>query len=435
MSREFENESFICTNCIDDDGLIRRIERVGTIEICSNCDHEGNYTVTFSTLADWVSEVWKRWYHLSENKLVGYNLHDNPEYEQDGNDAELLIGELIGADEHITQHLIQIMCEGDFHEIKNGGEPTVDESQQYQQLSITAGDLEVKWNSYQSSIKHRQRFFNSSAKSFWDNLFSDLDELRTNNSNFDTLQRSSEQAIRTLTIENCHIYRARKLENIEQLKEFERNPQSNFSNPPPNLAREGRMNPDGISFFYGALDRDTCVAELRPSISEAIVSIEFKLTRNIRIVDFTILEQCYHDNPLSMFDEDYYEQITNRVLIRQLHSRISQPVLPGNEAEYLTTQVMAEFLANEYTPRLDGLIFSSVQHLNGQNLVLFPHAIASGNIIDLDTNQPTESALQVLPDTIRYHKVEQVEYTHKAVYISHGIPEYDGYLENEDLLF
>src|SRR5690606_20191201 len=34
--------------------------------------------------------------------------------------------------------------------------------------------------------------------------------------------------------------------------------------PPPGMATPGRLNLNGVSYFYGALDRDTAIAEVRP---------------------------------------------------------------------------------------------------------------------------------------------------------------------------
>lgn len=46
--------------------------------------------------------------------------------------------------------------------------------------------------------------------------------------------------------------------------------------------------------------------------------------------------------------------------LRKLHNLISQPVVPGHEADYLITQTMAEYLAHVHQPHFDGIMFKSV---------------------------------------------------------------------------
>ena len=58
-----------------------------------------------------------------------------------------------------------------------------------------------------------------------------------------------------------------------------------------------------------------------------------------------------------------------------LGKHISAPVLPHNEAlDYLPTQMIAEYLAEKHESKLDGIIFESVQHEGGKNVVLFHHS-------------------------------------------------------------
>ena len=61
--------------------------------------------------------------------------------------------------------------------------------------------------------------------------------------------------------------------------------------------------------------------------------------------------------------------------------------MPQDEAfEYLTTQVVAEYLANKVTLGIDGIIFGSSQTGgNGRNLVLFSHACGVESHDDLPT--------------------------------------------------
>src|SRR6202040_2120908 len=93
-------------------------------------------------------------------------------------------------------------------------------------------------------------------------------------------------------------------------------------------------------------------------------------TKPLRMIDFTRLEQSYGEG-LSYFQPDFTEETERRKFIRRLHSLISQPVVPGREADYLITQTMAEYLAHVHKEPFDGILFKSVQRAGGINVVLF----------------------------------------------------------------
>ena len=62
-------------------------------------------------------------------------------------------------------------------------------------------------------------------------------------------------------------------------------------------------------------------------------------------------------------------------LHRSLGRRMTKPVMPDDESfEYLATQAIANFLATENEPSLDGIIFQSAQSEEGRNVVLFHKA-------------------------------------------------------------
>lgn len=56
------------------------------------------------------------------------------------------------------------------------------------------------------------------------------------------------------------------LYGLGERSEITANPARNLGAPPKVRAGEGRMNPAGVPAFYGAFERETCVAELRPPV-------------------------------------------------------------------------------------------------------------------------------------------------------------------------
>ena len=136
------------------------------------------------------------------------------------------------------------------------------------------------------------------------------------------------------------------------------------------------MNAKGISVFYGSLDESTCIAEVRPPVGSQVVVARFEFLRGVTLLDLDALSRAYTDS--SVFDPAYAENLNRMVFLRSLVREISRPVMPQDEdAEYLVTQVVAEYFASRATPRFDGVIFNSSQTGgHGRNLVLFHHATA-----------------------------------------------------------
>lgn len=139
------------------------------------------------------------------------------------------------------------------------------------------------------------------------------------------------------------------------------NPAIELGPPPPEKACAGRLNFEGASVFYGALNRETCIAELTPSLSSTIVSGAFKLEEGVRLLDLLTLDRSHCKDDLSIFQPDYYERRISRSFLRLFHQQIRRPVLPGWEHEYLVTQVLSDYLMNGHLPPIDGMLFSSVQ--------------------------------------------------------------------------
>lgn len=215
-------------------------------------------------------------------------------------------------------------------------------------------------------MKHGNRFFNDNAKAFLDWLFDDLGEY--------CAPLSEHAVVPVLTPDNAPpIYRARTCLASGSVDEILANPARNLGAPPKARAGEGRMNPAGVPAFYGALERLTCIAELRPPVGGTVVSGEFRLNKDVRVLDFTRLEEADPGPMLSFFDPAFFAKEGRREFLRYLHGEITLPVLPGLERDYLTTQVIAEYLATHCKPRIDGVMFSSVQQDCGTNIVLFSH--------------------------------------------------------------
>ncbi|NKI17976.1 RES family NAD+ phosphorylase [Spongiibacter sp. KMU-166] len=420
MSDFYDENSLFCTDCTSDRGLQAKIQLCSMKGNCSICHTESVYVVTFRELATWLEEIWREWYHIGEYQPVVRSDSDRVDYEQRGDEPNLLLGELVDFvrdEEEVLDTLIELMSEGDTYEVMQGGEALIDSCQCYQKRKLYLAQVEYRWEVFVRSLKHHTRYFNNSAKEFFDCLFDGIQEVHSwelpqNSQDLTNYgRRSNQPVVIEYAPRSMPIFRARKATSDKVFQAIVDDPDVELSNPPDEFATEGRMNPKGISYFYGAADRETCVAELRPSIGEQVISGEFELTEKVVLLDLTLLSTSYHRKIESMFEDDYLEKRIDRELLRQLERLIAQPVLDGDEFDYLPTQAMSEYLARHATPRIDGIVFNSVQRAGGKNIVLFPHILRKDNHSS-DGFGAGQSGIKVKPESLIHHQVKRI--THET---------------------
>jgi hypothetical protein len=439
MSDSYDETSLFCVECTKDSGLQEKIHFCSTKGDCSICHTKSVSVVTFGELACWLEEIWREWYHLGEYQGV--------DYEQRGDEPYFLLDELIqiicdeGEGEEVIGTLIELMSEGDMHEVKWGGDALIDTCQCYEKRSLHLYLVEHRWETFVRSLKHHTRYFNTSAKEFFDNLFANVQEVQSRGFPEDLFvlinqnKLSNNPVVIECAPESMPIFRARKVTSNQLLKNIASAPEVELSNPPDEFASEGRMNPRGISYFYGAVDRETCVAELRPSMGESVISGEFELTEKVTLLDLTLLSTSYHKKMESIFDNDYLENRIARELLRQLQRLIAQPILYGDEFDYLPTQAMSEYLARLATPKIDGIIFKSVQRESGKNIVLFPHVLRKDNH-SADYIGSGQSRIKLKPNSLIYHQVERITHVTKDQSNVDGkVPEFFDYTAEDSNSF
>ena len=150
--------------------------------------------------------------------------------------------------------------------------------------------------------------------------------------------------------------------------------ESQLGAPPSILASAGRMNPVGISYFYGAFVPGTAVAEVVQRPPTAVGLGAFLASRPLHVVDLTKIP------PLpSVFDGEQRDAREAILFLREFTRQISQPVQKNGmeHIEYLPSQVVCEYLAQVFNTdgkgsRLDGIVYPSAMKQGFTNIVLFP---------------------------------------------------------------
>ncbi len=213
---------------------------------------------------------------------------------------------------------------------------------------------------------------------------------------FDFLNQLADRLNDRLLIElspGTKIYRAR----LEQKGTIFKH--KDLTSPPIEKTRNSRMSPAGISLFYGGLDVETCICEVRPNVGEKVIVAEFQVLKTLKILNLSARE--LEEQPLSIFDEKYsfeYEEYF-KPFINYFVRDISRPIRPNDAAvDYTPTQVFTEFMRirkfrdlievitnnTGETYNITGLLYNSFLNKDGVNIVLFRGP-------DISTDQPGQN--------------------------------------------
>lgn len=278
---------------------------------------------------------------------------------------------------------------------------------------------EGRWNQFVEGVQYTHRFFNSNAGEFLDSVFSLLvadDHIL------------KPEAIRTMANGDL-MYRARLAKGFSEAEKIINDPAGQFGPTPRFLASSQRMTPNGISALYCALERETCLSEIRSITGDYVVSTALTPVAELKLLDLTVLDQIEPPD-LSLLDVGFREALHHKVFLGSLVKKMSRPKARNDELSYLSTQVVFEYLRLRFGKQVDGLVFPSVQTgEKGTNVVLFPEASRLAYVppseseaerlgdekppvvveVELDNPFKPPTKVVVVHDSIRYHKVTAIE--------------------------
>lgn len=223
-----------------------------------------------------------------------------------------------------------------------------------------------EWRKFDRSLKTEARFFSRIAVDHLASVFGGIDQLNTTDSRPLVVRAGP-------GFEINYLYRARVFQSEDLLREALSRPDIHLGSPPAKLASAGRMNALGISVFYGATEANVALAEARPPVGSKVTVAKFDIIRPLHLLDLTAIVNVKDGG--SIFDHSLKGRLERVSFLRSLGILMTKPVMPNDEAfDYLATQAVADFLATENKPQLDGIIFHSVQANSGHNVVLFHKA-------------------------------------------------------------
>ena len=371
MAGQDDDSEHVCFDCIGDQLLSDEVKIKGIPALCSYCGHS-NEAVSLDELADRIHEVFQEHFERAYDERGWFDsvfLQEGMRgyWTPDGKRVVDVISEIARLPEETAKDLADLLS-GRFHfgAIKDGGEDPYDSEAYYKERSPDDWDFRYSWKSFCDEIMYRERIFPKNAEPVLQEIFGGLSTLETYDGN---------SVIRILNqSDEFPIWRARTAQSKRDLIAILKDPAQHLGPPPHSSTEAGRMNQKGIPVFYGAVEKATCVAEIRPPVGSRVVIGKFSLSRPVMLLDLGQLSKVYVD--VSHFAPDYSVLHGRASFIRQLVTEISRPILPQDaDREYLPTQFVASYLAHRMTPTFDGIIFPSSQtEGNGQNVVLFNHA-------------------------------------------------------------
>jgi RES domain-containing protein len=155
-----------------------------------------------------------------------------------------------------------------------------------------------------------------------------------------------------------------------RLTESEALDASEMGAPPANKTAAGRANPVGIPYLYLSFSEETCIYEARAGNHSRLTIGTFHPRRDLSVLN---LADIVPPDFFSVEDVGAVEEQVRRISLHRylvaLGDELKKPIrVTDQPIDYIPTQYLCE-LAKSLG--LDGVLYSSSQHSNGRNLVVF----------------------------------------------------------------
>lgn len=361
------SKKYLCSSCVEEEFLKAEIEQEGQVSTCSYCGQIGP-SYSLPKIAERIEGVIEEHFERTPEESDSWS-HGLYDWEREGDPVVSVISDLACIEEEPATD-IQEYLEGKhaIHDKDHIGEECEFHSDSlYKESDINDREWWLQWGRFRRSLQEEARFFNREAAEHLETLFRGLDDLKTWNDRPMITMAGPRTKLRAL-------YRARVFQSEAPLVEALRWPERHLGPPPASIAGAGRMNPRGISVFYGATAKPIAIAEVRPPVGSQVLVGRFTITRNLRLLDLTALKLVSESG--SLFDPEFSRRLERAKFLRALSEHMTRPVMPDDEAtDYLPTQAIADFLSTWSGLELDGILFPSVQaESQGKNVVLFHKA-------------------------------------------------------------
>jgi hypothetical protein len=377
---------FVCYACIGDAFLKAEIQHEEKPRVCMICGTRKR-AIAFEDLCDRVHEIVSEKFRPTASEPESWEMYKDAEvdWEREGQTIDEVLYEILECNDSLVEALKQELSNQhhSFDDAAMGTEDPYGDEVHYVLSKPNDYEFHDVWSAFEREIRTRARFFSSTALSLLDEIFGDMNRFRAHDR---PLIRETGPGTATEVL-----YRARRAFDNAEIGRIVEHPARELGAPPSRSAGSGRMNPRWISMFYGALDPDTCVAEMRAPVGGSVVIGRFKMVRKLQLLDLDVLQHLFVEKA-SYFDPAFWRLRDKAQFLKRLVVIMSRPVLPTDEDyQYLPTQAVAEYLSERMTPKLDGIIYPSSQRGGkGENAVLFRRASSVESDGTDDLNMETD---------------------------------------------
>lgn len=372
MGRNNENSQFVCHACIGDVYLKGEIRSEREPHACMICGKKKR-AIPFCDLCDRIHYILTSEFVRTDSEPSSWALYKELEidWKREGENLYDILDEMLECGESLIEAVKKELSSRyySYDEMVSGEEDPYGDEVHYRLQEPEDYQFCSTWSDFEREIRTRNRFFNSKAESLLNKIFSSLD----------CFQAHAKPLIRETGpgTGTEFLYRARCASYRAEIARILEHPACELGAPPSRLAASGRMNPQWISMFYGALDPETSVAEVRPPTGSFVIVGKFTIVRDLRLLDIGAFQHLFVKSERQSFFDPEFGQLRDKVrFLKRLVDIMSRPVLPSDEDyHYLPIQAVAEYLSEKMGFRLDGLVFPSSQRGGkGENVVLFRHA-------------------------------------------------------------
>lgn len=358
------DNNYFCKDCIGDDYYLHWwIKQYGGEEECDECNA---YTQT-ANIEELVKQIEPQ---LTAQILITDNDFYHPRYGYPEGDSLDMVFQEMGVEEKAAKAIADKLFQENF--CYSSHEYGFYDPEKFYELTRPSGStFEAGWQRFKDVSAHGSRYFNPDVRLFLDRLF--LDNEIDKSLSKSKLEIGPDSEIKALV-------RAREFNTLTDARHSLEYPDKQLGAAPIGKSSAGRMNTAGSSVFYGALDDDTALAEIRPSVGGYVVSADFMILRDLKILDFRALAQNIDFNGGSHFDPDTIKMLHRQQFLNSLGHRLSKPIMPTDtDVEYKATQMVANYI--QHILRLDGIAWSSSQFSGGTNFALFYEACRTNDAI------------------------------------------------------
>ncbi len=344
----------ICSNCFEDEDIIRFINAANEGPGCTFCQGEDAPTASIDLIVKFMHTGINEFYIHPVDEVPyedGYqiaNIMDTRDLLVDHIQLELPRDKNNDLFEALSEQIINLSTEDLWCE------------KDWLGCSLT-DTLNDSWEYFSELIKHEFRFF--FIETGKKQKLSPYHMVYPPNEFLKALKKiiDGNDLVKKLKAETT-FYRARKPEGSKIFKT------AIDLGPPPvkQSIQSNRMNPPGIPMLYGSDNIDLALREIYSS--KGYVG-KFKVTKDINIIDLVKLPKVP-----GVFSGAYYDEVQSLQFINGFSKEISKPIKRDNivHIEYIPTQVVTEFIKTTKfrNKNIHGIKFKSANG-GGNNLVFF----------------------------------------------------------------